>query len=425
VYLLPRGIHTRMSFLKNPSTITLLLASLQVLCATYFLYVPNFYSINSLLFLLAGIGITICLMKISPLNAPHLQIPNRQLLLKLVFVILLLPISYQLARHIMDQTPLQIEYADMLPIIKTMCKRFLSGEWNQVYQPIPEIWNGVHPIYLPALWLPFTSSLIFDFDLRWITVCGIWLSILLCLFPTWKIGWRPFFFVITVFTLLVFLHFDTTNNVIRLTEEGVIFFYYALLTVAIVVYNPWFLGTAIALCMLSRYSFIGWIPFAVLFLLFRRQYGFLVKASATTALITFLILIVPFGTHPLLFHLRFQQDYILQATKVWRENPEFFYHSLGMAKFFGPNHIGLIHWILLGGTFLLPLIFLFVARKKILTQPNILLAGFQLSITFFYNFIDVSYLYLFYTPVFVSLAIAGWSLAARPLASSASPHTLH
>src|SRR5215470_11470265 len=119
-----------MRLLKNPTTI-LLLALLQVLCATYFLYIPNFYAINSLLFLFAGIGIIICLLKIPPLKARTAEVLNRQLLLKLLIVIVMLPISYQLARRIMDQTPLQIEYADMLPIIKTMCSRFLNGEWSQ------------------------------------------------------------------------------------------------------------------------------------------------------------------------------------------------------------------------------------------------------------------------------------------------------
>jgi hypothetical protein len=122
--------------------------------------------------------------------------------------------------------------------------------------------------------------------------------------------------------------------------------------------------------------------------------------------------------------LHFQQEYISQATKVWRENPEFFYHSLGMAKFFGASHITLLHSILVTGAFLAPLIFLFSMRKKILTQRNMLLAGFQLSVTFFYNFIDVSYLYLFYTPVFVSLVIAGWSLAGKPVAPSPLIDTL-
>ena len=83
-----------------------------------------------------------------------------------------------------------------------------------------------------------------------------------------------------------------------------------------------------------------------------------------------------------------------------------------MAKFFGASHIKLLHSILVTGSFLIPLSLLLFLRKKISTQPNILLAGFQLSLTFFYNFLDVTYLYLYYTPVFVSLLITSWSLSS-------------
>jgi len=120
-------------------------------------------------------------------------------------------------------------------------------------------------------------------------------------------------------------------------------------------------------------------------------------------------LILPFGIDPLIDHLHLHHEYISHAARVWHETPEFYYDDLGMAKFFGPSHIVLLHYVLEAGTFLAPLIFLFVVRKK-LTKPNILLAGLQLSITFFYNFLDVTYLYLYYTPVFVSLVIAGWTL---------------
>jgi hypothetical protein len=408
---------------RNPSTIILALASLQVLCATYFLYIPNFYAINTFLFLICGIGIGICLLNISALQFLPLEMLNRQLLAKLIFVALLLPFSYQLARVIMDQTPLQIEYADMLPIMKTMCRRFLNGQWKQVYAPIPEIWNGIQPIYLPAMWLPFTSALVLDFDLRWVTVCGIWLSVIVCLLPAWKKEWRPILLIATLLALLIWFHLDGGSNVIRLTEEGVVYFYYAALAAAIITANPWLLGVSIALCLLSRYALVGWIPFAVLYLVMIKQYMFLLKTIFSSTILILLILILPFGVNPLLFHLHLQNVYVSQATRVWHDHPEFYYHSLGFAKFFGPDHVRLLHFILTCGTFLIPLIFLFLVRKKILTRPNILLAGFQLSITFFYNFLDVSYLYLFYTPVFVSLVIAGWSLSSQPLKMSAFVNT--
>ena len=401
-----------MPALKNPATIIVLLAALQVLSATYFLNIPGFYAIDSCLFLFSGVGIALCLLNTPATEIQGKEIVSRQFFLKLLFIALLLPISYQLARHIMDNTPLQYQDADMLPIMKVMGQRFWQGQWRQIYQPIPEIWNGIKPIYLPAMWLPFSLSIVFHFDIRWITVCGIWLSVIVCLLPRWKRTWQAVPLIAAFLILLTWLHTDDDNSVIELTEEGVIFFYYSLLTFAIIFRNPWIVGIAAALCLLSRYSFIGWIPFAVLYFLVRKEYFFLFKTMVAAAGVILILVVLPFGTGPLLDHLHLHHDYISQAKKVWHNNPEFFYNDLGMAKFFGPAHIGLLHAVLEGGTFLIPLVFLFFARKKILTGSNLLLAGFQLSLTFFYNFLDVTYLYLYYTPVCVSLAIASWSLYA-------------
>src|SRR5436190_18886912 len=243
------------------------LAILQVLSATYFLDIPNFQALDSFLFLFTGVGISLCLLQVPVIQIRKDSIFNRQLLFKLLVIALLLPVSYQVARHIMDDNPLLYQNADMLPIIKSMNQRFLNGQWKQVYQPIPEIWNGIQPIYLPAMWMPFSLSLILHFDIRWITVCGIWLSVILCVLPPWRKSWKNILLVVALITLLTWLHTDEDNNVIRLTEEGVVFFYYSALTVAIILFNPWLLGISVALCLLSRYAFVGWIPFAVLFLL--------------------------------------------------------------------------------------------------------------------------------------------------------------
>ena len=397
--------------LKDSTLPIVILAILQVLSATYFLEIPNFQALDSFLFLFTGVGISFCLLQIPAIQIRKVSILNRQLLLKLLVIGLLLPISYQLARHIMDDNPLRYENADMLPIIKSMNQRFLNGQWKQVYQPIPEIWNGIRPIYLPAMWMPFGLSLIFDFDIRWITVCGIWLSVILCVLPTWKKISLAIFLMIAFLILLAWFHTNDDNGVIELTEEGVVFFYYSLLTTALVLNNPWLLGISVATCLLSRYSFIGWIPFTVLYLLLRKEYKFLSRTSIMAAIVA-LVLILPFGIGPLIYHLHLHDDYISHAARVWHDEPDTYFETLGMAKFFGASHIKLLHFILVGGSFLIPLSLLLFFRKKISTQPNILLAGFQLTLTFFYNFLDVTYLYLYYTPVFVSLLIASWSLSA-------------
>ena len=396
---------------KDSTPPIVILAILQVLSATYFLEIPNFQALDSFLFLFTGVGISLCLLQIPAIQIQKDSLFNRQILLKLLLIAILLPVSYQLARHIMDDNPLRYENADMLPIIKSMNQRFLNGQWRQVYQPIPEIWNGIRPIYLPAMWMPFGLSLIFDFDIRWITVCGIWLSVILCVLPIWKNLLAAMFLIGAFLILLAWFHTNDDNGVIELTEEGVVFFYYSLLATALVLNNPWLLGISVATCLLSRYSFIGWIPFTVLYLLLRKEYKFLLRTSIMASIVG-LVLILPFGIGPLLYHLHLHDDYISHAARVWHDEPDTYFETLGMAKFFGASHIKLLHFILVGGSFLIPLSLLLLFRKKISTQPNILLAGFQLTLTFFYNFLDVTYLYLYYTPVFVSLLIASWSLSA-------------
>jgi len=396
---------------KDSTVPLLVLAILQVLSATYFLEIPNFQALDSFLFLFTGVGISLCLLQIPAIQVEKDSLFNRQLLFKLLIIALLCPVSYQLARHIMDNNPLLYQNADMLPIIKSMNHRFLDGQWKQVYQPIPEIWNGIQPIYLPAMWMPFGLSLIFDFDIRWITVCGIWLSVILCVIPLWRKKNAAIFLVVTILILLAWLHVSDEGGVIELTEEGVVFFYYSLLATAIILNNPWLLGISVGLCFLSRYSFIGWVPFAILYLLLRKEYKFLLRVSFAAAVVVF-VLILPFGIGPLIYHLHLHDNYIAHAARVWHDEPETYFGTLGMAKFFGASHIQLLHAILVSGSFLVPLLFLLFLRKKLNTQPNILLAGFQLSLTFFYNFLDVTYLYLYYTPVFVSLVIASWSISA-------------
>lgn len=395
----------------NPVNIIVVFAIVQVFCSTYFLRIEEFHAINSILFLLCGAGISVFLLKVPPVRATKLTLINKQLLPKLLILLLLLPVSYQLSRHIMESTPLQKEYADMLPVMKVMGTRFINGSWTQVYEPIPEIWGGIRPIYLPAMWMPFIPALIFDFDMRWITVGGIWLSVLLCVLPVkWKMKTVHILYALSILVLLAWLHFDKVNNVIRLTEEGVVLFYYSLMAVAIISGKPWLVGIAAALCLLSRYAMIGWIPFAGLYLLFTHQNNYLAKVFISGAAVILLLLILPFGPNPLLDHLQLPSAYIAHAERIWNENPEFFYRSLGMAKFFGRENAGLLHSVLVWGTFIIPFLF-FVFLKKKAVAPNIaLLSCFQLCITFFYNFLDVSYLYLYYTPVFVSLVIAGWVL---------------
>ena len=84
-----------------------------------------------------------------------------------------------------------------------------------------------------------------------------------------------------------------------------------------------------------------------------------------------------------------------------------------MAKFFVPGNIQSLHYILLAGTFIIPVIFFLLIKRKPGAPAIAMLSCLQLSVTFFYNFLDVSYLYLNYTPVFISIAITGFILQKK------------
>jgi hypothetical protein len=100
-------------------------------------------------------------------------------------------------------------------------------------------------------------------------------------------------------------------------------------------------------------------------------------------------------------------NYVSFAKHVWEFTPEVYWLNLGLAKFYGPHRMAILHFCLLTMSFGIPLLFMCycLLQKKWLFQ-NVNLACFKLSLLVFYQFIDVPYGYLFYTSSFVSLVIA-------------------
>lgn len=399
---------------EKKSWILLTLSCVQVLLCTYALK-ARLSIFLPIVFLINGILISYALLKqpILKVNTKICFIKNPwkwSLLLIAMFV------SYQLAKSILDKTPVSIEQADMLPIIQVMNQRFLSGDWSNIYSPIPEIWNGVQPIYLPAMWLPFTLSNIFQFDIRWVTVGGVWIAVILIL---WQLSSRTNSFTSIVLfilgLLLWWLHTETRNNLFRLTEEGIIIAYYTLLAFALAYRKPFFIGIAISLCLLSRYAIIAAFPAIIIHWILKKEWQLLVK-TAITILFIVVITVLYFGLTPFSIMLNIPNTYVQHAARVWNENPEFFTYSPGMAQIFGKNHTLLQHYILLYGSFFLPFLFALFSTfyQSKLRFNNIELSIITLTLTIFYSLIDVPYLYLYYTLVFWYLIVTTLSLSLRP-----------
>jgi predicted branched-subunit amino acid permease len=134
------------------------------------------------------------------------------------------------------------------------------------------------------------------------------------------------------------------------------------------------------------------------------------------------LFILPFGWPVFLRLVELPGNYVDFARIVWQDSREVFWFSLGFAKFFGPGGTAILHKLLIGLTFVLPLLFVgscfYLSRKKKLS--NIPLATLKLSVVIFYNFIDVPYLYLFYTSSFISLLIVAYFISSEAEALPAS-----
>jgi hypothetical protein len=401
---------------KLTAYIMLLLAGVQAWLCTYALWLPWAVWMPALFFL-NGCVFTLLLIKQPALqvavNASALLRPWKWLLLLIGTIY-----SYQLARIILDKTPVSIEHADMLPIIQVMGKRFLHGDWHKVYAPIAEIWNGIQPIYLPAMWLPFTLADLLHFDPRWVTVGGVWIAVIGIVWQLKYLRSVGVWLVLAIICMVLWwLHTETRNNLFRLTEEGVVIAYHVLLVFTIAARKPVLLGLALSACLLSRYVLVTAIPAVLLWWVLHKEWRLLLK-TAVTVLICCLLTILCFGVTPFEQMLRIPATYVEHAARVWQEHPEYFRYTTGLAALFGPDKIVLQHQLLLIMGFALPLLFagwMFWGNQQRLL-PNAEMAIATLAITVFYALVDVPYLYLYYTPVFWYLAIA--VLALRQVKSS-------
>jgi len=393
----------------------------ETICVTYALLFSSLIPLASILYFISGLLISGLLLFLPEAkqsfsfkeNAHHLSTLSFRIV---AIVIMSIELVHFCTTWIAD-APIDFHNADMLPIMQTMAQRFVEGKLSHVYDIIPEIWKGIQPVYLPAMWLPFSIAVAGNFDMRWITCILLIITFTIFIFvfhPSHQKRVSPFILG-CAFMLFWWISTAESNGLIPYTEEGIVIFYYVILTLCLLNGNIWLIGIAISLCALSRYSFIGWLLPYGLFMLYEKKYASFLKLGIT-GLVCFLgLMIIPFGWLPFYKLLWLPAQYINFATRVWQDSPPVFYTSLGLAKFFGPGRIELLHHLVIRLSFTVPVLFTVVAiwmrDKKNIRIHNIGLATFKLSLVIFYNFIDVPYLYLLYTSSFVSLIITGYFIS--------------
>jgi hypothetical protein len=317
--------------------------------------------------------------------------------------------TWSWCRYWFDEMPIDITNADMLPIIRVMGDRFIAGQHSHIYDTIPWIWHGTRPIYLPAMWLPYVPAIAMGIDMRWIAIAGLLFAFFVFIF-LYKAGsavrdrrsnYLSFFLGALAFLLFWWVVADNTAGIVSVAEEGTVIGYYVLLVLALVSGKPWLTGIAISLCMLSRYALAGWIPAYLLCLALEKKWRHLSIITLTGMLCFVLLFLLPVGWTTFLRLASLPGDYVAFAARVWKDSPDVFSTAPGLAWFFGSGRIAGLHHLLLTLSFTVPLLFVLYGRRR--RTSNLPLAALKITLVIFYCFIDVPYLYLFYTSSFVSL----------------------
>lgn len=391
--------------------------AVETLSATWFLKIPHAVPCCAVLYFLSGVGISFLVLRFPPLSLPRPDMKrwntpaNHYRLIVAGLVVLA---TWSWCQYWFDDSPIDIHNADMLPIIKVMGERFIAGQHSSIYDTIPWIWHGTQPIYLPAMWLPYVPAIFLGIDMRWIAIAGLLFSFFTFLFcyRSNTHAYLSFLLGVLAFLLFWWIVADNTPGIVSVAEEGVVIGYYVLLVLALLSGRPWLTGIAISLCMLSRYALVGWIPAYLLYLILERKWKMLGVIGVTGFMCFVLLFLLPVGWATFFRLAKLPGDYIAFAGRVWRDSPDVFATAPAFAAFFGPQRVAFLHHVLVALSFTVPVIFVLVGRRWQL-GINLPLAALKISLVVFFCFIDVPYLYLFYTSCFVSLIIVTLLLRDR------------
>ena len=324
-------------------------------------------------------------------------------------VAILFLLGYPFVHASYQAHPIDYKVADMLPIMEIMTSRFLAGA--NPYAVIPEIWGGMQPIYLPAMWLPFVGADIFWIDMRWITYLFITLG---CLSIVW-IGRKDdnsnpsVNLALIPLALLIYSIVKVDIRLLVHSEEGIVIAYYLLLAAGLYYRNFSTIVIALALCMMSRYSLAIWASMFVIYVYYYHTKSRALRLVLYSGGLALFLLVISRGILHIDVFASLSGDYLrdIQSDEhKWKFLPTI-RESLGFAKFFKYEDLPQLHNIFLALSIAIPFLCLTLYhryRNKI-NQRFFNLASLKITLVFFYNFLILPVQYLFYTSTFLSIAI--------------------
>lgn len=325
---------------------------------------------------------------------------------------------------IFHKYPVNVSQSDIIPFIReVMVKRFLSGE--SVYAPVQfnAYPTAFTPNYLPFQWGPFLVASLLNIDLRWTWVILFLGATAFYIHQLPKKENYPVKLLLntTLPFIVVFSIYLKQAGDAAHTIEILIMSYYLFLAASLFVKNNLIRGLALTFPVLSRFSFLFWLP-VYFYSGFRAQWKKYLSLGLIFTGLILLFFVIPFVLPNPSFLKSFNDIYLDGAIGEWNgqswqqpgDRPFQLFQGMGFASWFYFFFEGsLTEKILALKTSLmvaclismiLPLIFFSKARKVISHQLFSLLA-LKFCLTLFYAFILVPYIYLFWVPLMVSVVI--------------------
>lgn len=383
---------------------------LEVISQTYLAAFGN-KDLAAVVYVLAGIGIGLVpLLRRKAAEIPT-EMEDRYSIAwqRIAFGLLLVGIGYFGFQAIKAQ-PLDYTFADMLPIIQIMGERWLAGE--EVYAIIPEIWNGMQPIYLPVMWLSYVPAIFLDIDVRFVNLFFIALASGVALqFGRTKQGHQQWWIYLPLLLLLSYI-LITYTTFITITEEPVVVGFYALLGYSVYHQRTGWIVVALAGCLLSRYALIFWAGTYLIYMLWQEDHRKALWIMGGTAVLCLFLMIVSQGIYEIDLFYSLKDAYLdsFQHPDVRWRTENTITKNIGLARFVGFDHLLILHRAVFFGSILLPpllYIWYHLRLRERVASSLFALCSLKLCLVYFFNMNALPYSYLFYTSTFLSIVIFG------------------
>ncbi len=422
----------------KPGLILVILCILEVLFATFLINTLGPY-VSSLLLFSVSVGIGFVFLRIAggktdeaaqPVNVkPLAWVPVVQWVLFAAaawFIIAQLKHIwwYELTYHTDKGS------SDVIPQITTLVQRFLHGE--QPYYPIPFKDYTLYPTYLPLQWLPYIPLELAHKDYRWVPTIAMMLAAFYYFLTHRKREGNVFSqLLLPVWPLVVWGAFILhASEMFVFAVEGLIAAYYFAVAESLKKNNVWLIGLTAAVCLLSRYSIVLWLPLCVaLYWLAGQRRQALIVTGISAVLIVVLywwpflrlnpdIFINGYNYHTRAAYAQWMQDLNHNNGEVY------LYNGLGFTpyalKLLPGDEGNILMWYkrIHIGMCLLTLAMLawgYVRGRKRYALNDYLLFSFKIYLTVFYVFIQIPYKYLYLVPIFLSVSLLGRAMRHRPV----------